>query len=169
MRHDPQLLESAREGDLNALAQLLAQCRPDLQRIAQSQCPSSVDPDDAVQESLLLIYRRIGALRTAAAFPAWAFSIVRRECHRLWRAMHSEKPTENENLPVLIYTDRFELRSDLAAAIQSLPEKYREAIILRDFEEFSINEIADQLLLTREAVKSRIHRGRQMVQEYLKD
>ncbi|MDE2307174.1 MAG: RNA polymerase sigma factor, partial [Xanthomonadaceae bacterium] len=44
-----------------------------------------------------------------------------------------------------------------------------EAIILRDFEEFSISEIADQLLLTREAVKSRIHRGRQMVQEYMKD
>lgn len=52
---------------------------------------------------------------------------------------------------------------------RSMPEKYREAIILRDFEEFSITEIADRLLLTREAVKSRIHRGRWMVQEYLKD
>lgn len=169
MRHDPQLIESARQGDLVAVEHLLAQCRPELQRIAQSQCSKSVDPDDAVQESLLLIYRRIGALRTAAAFPSWAFSIVRRECHRLWRAMHGEKATEDENLPVLIYTEHFDLRSDLAAAIQSLPEKYREAIILRDFEEFSISEIADQLLLTREAVKSRIHRGRQMVQEYLKD
>ena len=70
---------------------------------------------------------------------------------------------------MLVYPDRPDLRSDLAAAIQSLPEKYREAIILRDFEEYSISEIADQLQLTREAVKSRIHRGRQMVQEYLKD
>jgi RNA polymerase sigma factor, sigma-70 family len=169
MRHDPILLESARHGDLAAVERLLAVCRPELRRIAQSQCASSVDPEDAVQESLLLIYRRIGALRTVASFPAWTFSIVRRECHRLWRAMHGEKATENENLPVMVYVDRFELRSDLAAAIQSLPEKYREAIILRDFEEFSITEIADQLLLTREAVKSRIHRGRQMVQEYLKD
>ena len=169
MQHDEAPLESARRGDIVAVEQLLAQSRPDLHRIAQSQCSSSVDPDDAVQESLLLIYHRIGALRTVASFPAWTFSIVRRECHRLWRAMHGEKPTEDENLPVLVYTDRYELRSDLAAAIQSLPEKYREAIILRDFEEFSISEIADQLRLTREAVKSRIHRGRQMVQEYLKD
>jgi len=169
MRHDPQLLEAARLGDIVAVERLLTECRPGLQRIAQQQCSGSVDPDDAVQESLLLIYRRIGALRTAASFPAWTFSIVRRECHRLWRAMHGEKATEHENLPVLVYVDRFELRSDLAAAIQSLPEKYREAIILRDFEEFSISEIADQLSLTREAVKSRIHRGRQMVQEYLKD
>lgn len=169
MRHDPQLLESARRGDIGAVEHLLTECRPELQRIAQSQCSNSVDPDDAVQESLLLIYRRIGALRTAAAFPAWTFSIVRRECHRLWRRMHGEKATENENLPVAVYVDQFELRSDLAAAIQSLPEKYREAIILRDFEEFSISEIAEQLRLTRAAVKSRIHRGRQMVQEYLTD
>ena len=70
---------------------------------------------------------------------------------------------------MFVYPDRPDLRSDLAAAIQSLPEKYLEAIILRDFEEYSISEIADQLQLTREAVKSRIHRGRQMVQEYLKD
>jgi RNA polymerase sigma factor (sigma-70 family) len=169
MRHHSQLLESAHQGNVVAMEQLLAQCRPDLQRIAQSQCSSSVDPDDAVQESLLLIYRRIGALRTLASFPAWTFSIVRRECHRLWRAMHGEKSTEDQNLPVLIYSDHFDLRNDLAAAIQSLPGKYREAIILRDFEEFSITEIAGQLRLTREAVKSRIHRGRQMVREYLKD
>jgi RNA polymerase sigma factor (sigma-70 family) len=169
MQHDPTLVDAARQGDLLAVEKLLTRCRPDLQRIAQTQCSSSVDPDDAVQESLLLIYRRIGALRTLASFPAWTFSIVRRECHRLWRAMHGEMPTESEKLPTRVYIDRFELRSDLAAAIQSLPAKYREAIILRDFEEFSISEIADQLLLTREAVKSRIHRGRQMVQEYLKD
>ena len=169
MRHDTLLLEAARRGDIVALEQLLIHCRPGLQRIARTQCSSSVDPEDAVQESLLLIYPRIGALRAVASFPAWTFSIVRRECNRLWRAMHGERFTENETLPLAVYIDHFELRSDLAAAIQSLPEKYREAIILRDFEEFSISGIADQLLLTREAVKSRIHRGRQMVQEYLRD
>ncbi|TBR72128.1 MAG: RNA polymerase sigma factor [Burkholderiaceae bacterium] len=169
MQHDPILLESARQGDLTALERLLALCRPELARIAQSQCASSVDPEDAVQESLLLIYKRIGALRTIAAFPAWTFSIVRRECYRLLRAMRGQVELPEPDHLIFAYTDQFELRVDLAAAIQSLPEKYREAIILRDFEEFSITEIADQLLLTREAVKSRIHRGRQMLQEYLRD
>lgn len=169
MQHDPILLESARQGDLAAVEKLLILCRPGLRRIAQSQCASSVDPDDAVQESLLLIYRRIGALRTIAAFPAWTFSIVRRECQRLLRSMRGQVELPESDHPIFTYTDRFDLRCDLAAAIQSLPDKYREAIILRDFEEFSITEIADRLLLTRQAVKSRIHRGRQMVQEYLKD
>lgn len=169
MRHDPMLLESARQGNLAAVERLLAVCRPDLRRIAQSQCASSVDPDDAVQESLILIHRRLGTLRTIASFPAWTFSIVRRECYRLLRAMRGEVALPESDHAIFIYAEHPDLRYDLAAAIQSLPEKYREAIILRDFEEYSITEIADRLLLTREAVKSRIHRGRQMVQEYLKD
>lgn len=169
MQHDPIMVEAARQGDIVAVEQLLAACRPDLRRIALSQCAAGVDAEDAVQESLLLIYRRIGALRTVTAFPAWTFSIVRRECQRLWRSMHGEVALPSPDHPVFAYTEHPELRLDLAAAIQSLPEKYREAIILRDFEELSISEIADQLFLTRAAVKSRIYRGRQMVQEYLKD
>ena len=169
MQHDLILVEAARQGDIAAVQRLLVTCRPDLRRIAHTQCAAGVDAEDAVQESLLLIYRRIGALRTVAAFPAWTFSIVRRECNRLWRSMRGEVELPAADHPVFAYTEHPELRLDLAAAIQSLPEKYREAIILRDFEEFSIGEIADQLFLTRETVKSRIYRGRQMVQEYLKD
>lgn len=169
MQNDPILLESARQGDLAALEHLLAVCRPNLRRIAQTQCASNVDPDDAVQESLLLIYQRIGTLRTIASFPAWTFSIVRRECYRLLRSMRGEVELPAPDHPIFAYAEHFDLHHDLSAAIQSLPEKYREVIILRDFEEFTITEIANQLLLTREAVKSRIYRGRQMVQEYLKD
>ena len=169
MQHDPMLVEAARQGDLVAVERLLTLCRPDLRRIAQSQCAAGVDAEDAVQESLLLIYKRIGALRTIASFPGWTFSIVRRECYRLLRMVRGQAPLPESDHPVFTYDDHTDLQYDLAAAIQSLPDKYREAIILRDFEEFSISEIADQLLLTREAVKSRIHRGRQMVQEYLKD
>ncbi len=169
MQHDPIMVEAARQGDLAALEHLLAACRPNLRRIALAECVAGVDAEDAVQESLLLIYRRIGALRTVAAFPAWTFSIVRRECHRLWRAMRGEVELPPADDLVFAYTEHPELRLDLAAAIQSLPENYREAIILRDFEEFSIQEIAERLYLTRAAVKSRIYRGRQMVQEYLQD
>lgn len=71
--------------------------------------------------------------------------------------------------PVFAYYSTPDLHSDLAAAIQSLPVKYRDAIILRDLEEFSVAEMAMTLRLTREAVKSRIHRGRQMAREYLHD
>ena len=54
-----------------------------------------------------------------------------------------------------------------ARAIQSLPDHYREVILLRDIEELSIDEISGVLALTRESVKARIHRARLMIREYL--
>lgn len=83
--------------------------------------------------------------------------------------MHGEVELPDEDHRVFAYYAHPDLRSDLAAAIQSLPGKYREAIILRDFEEYSISEIAQSLRLTRGATKSRIHRGRQMIREYLQE
>src|SRR5579875_3069630 len=161
MSNDPVLIEAARQGDQAALERLLEVCQPDLRRIAQSQCASAADADDAVQESLWTVYRRIGALRTAGSFGAWLFSMMRR--------MRGQTELPDEDHRIFACYTRPDLRADLAAAIQSLPDKYREAIILRDFEEYSITEIAQSLRLTREAVKSRIHRGRQMIREYLAD
>lgn len=169
MTHNSALIEAARQGDQSALERLLQVCQPDLRRIAQTQCASAADADDAVQETIWLVYRRIGALRTVTSFAAWTFSIVRRECHRLMRRMRGQSELPGDDHPVFAYYTTPDLHSDLAGAIQSLPEKYREAIVLRDFEEYSIAEIADELRLTREAVKSRIHRGRQMIREYLVD
>jgi RNA polymerase sigma-70 factor (ECF subfamily) len=60
-----------------------------------------------------------------------------------------------------------DLRIDLSRAIQSLPDHYREVILLRDIEELSIDEIASVLSLTRESVKARIHRARMLIREYL--
>ena len=60
-----------------------------------------------------------------------------------------------------------DVRIDLSSAIQSLPDHYREVILLRDIEELSIDEIVSVLGLTRESVKARIHRARLMIREYL--
>ncbi|WHZ18271.1 MAG: RNA polymerase ECF-type sigma factor [Rhodanobacteraceae bacterium] len=169
MQHDATLIEAARAGDESALERLLSECQPDLRRIARGECASAADAEDAVQESLWLVYRRIGALRTVGSFGAWLFSIVRRECQRLMRRMRGQVALPDDDHRIFAYYTRPDLRLDLAAAIQSLPDKYREAIVLRDFEENTITEIAEALRLTRAAVKSRIHRGREMIREYLQD
>jgi len=168
MPHNPALIEAAREGDESALVRLLKSSQPDLRRIAATQCASSADAEDAVQESMWQVYRRIGALRTVGSYTAWVFSIIRHECQRLMRQMQGRVPLPDADSAMFAYYTTPGLRIDLAAAIQSLPDKYREAIVLRDFEECSITEIAHSLRLTRAAVKSRIHRGREMIREYLR-
>ncbi len=60
-----------------------------------------------------------------------------------------------------------ELRMDVAAAIESLPDHYRTVLVLRDFQNMRIDEIVAELGLTREAVKGRLHRARELMREYL--
>src|SRR6185312_11251369 len=61
-RCDPSLIEAARSGDADALVSLIAVAQPDIRRYAARNCRAA-DIDDAVQETLLLLYRRVGTLR----------------------------------------------------------------------------------------------------------
>jgi RNA polymerase sigma factor (sigma-70 family) len=121
-----------------------------------------------VQETLLLLYRRLGTLRAAASFSAWLFAVARRACHRLLRMASGipEAPVDGMDAR-LAHLRPEDIRIDLCHAIQSLPAHYREVILLRDIEEMSIDEIAAVLGLTRESVKARIHRARMLIREYL--
>ena len=102
------------------------------------------------------------------SFSAWIFAVARRACLRLLRMSVGipEIPVDGAEAR-LAHLRPEDLRIDLSRAIQSLPEHYREVILLRDIEEFSIDEIAEALGLTRESVKARIHRARMLIREYL--
>jgi hypothetical protein len=68
-RCDPGLIEAARCGDEKALVSLIAAVQPDVRRYAARNCRAA-DIDDAVQETLLLLYRRLGTLRAGNMAPA---------------------------------------------------------------------------------------------------
>lgn len=162
--HDETLVLAAQRGEQAALMKLLAVTRPAIHRLAMTQCPSRDDVDDAVQETLIQVFRRIGALRTAAAFPGWVFSIVRRECRRLFRkTAHWVTLPESLTDGSASTASEIEWRTDLGAAIQALPAKYRQVLILRDVQQYSILETARALRLTSAAVKTRLHRARALV------
>ena len=79
----------------------------------------------------------------------------------------AEELTERHEAEYFSHVPRDELRLDLVHALESLPDTYREVILLRDMEQLTIGEVADRLRITREACKSRIHRGRALLREYL--
>jgi RNA polymerase sigma factor (sigma-70 family) len=161
------VLEAAHRGDPAALAHLLRLCQPDIRRYAQRSCLIS-DVDDAVQEALLVLSRRLEAVRVLAAFSGWLFKVVQRECRRLGRvALNFDPYDEARAEQWLAAQDTAGLRADLVNALESLPADYRQVILLRDFAEMSIAEIAAELALTVPAAKSRLHRARQMAREYL--
>ena len=73
----------------------------------------------------------------------------------------------SDDIAPMVSHEPAEWRHDVAAALESLPAHYRRIILLRDLEGLTIAEIGEQLGLTREAVKSRLHRARLLAREYL--
>jgi RNA polymerase sigma factor (sigma-70 family) len=163
------LIEAATRGDSGAVADLLSVCQPDLKRFARRTCSTTEDAEDAVQVALWQLYRKIGALRTAATFATWMFRIVERECYRLYRGRRAadslDELAEHEQPPApSLPTD---LRLDLVRAMERLTPPYREVLLLRDVHELTAPEVAAQLGLSLEAVKSRLHRARAQVRSHL--
>jgi len=132
------LIAAAQAGSEDALLELLCLCQPQLRRYANRQCASD-DVEEAVQDALWLLYRRIGALRTIGAFSAWLFQIIRRECLRRARKRHDFVELDEREVSALADDGRSDedLRIDLSRAISGLPQNYREILILRDISGYS--------------------------------
>jgi RNA polymerase sigma factor (sigma-70 family) len=161
------LILAAQTGEPAAISQLLTVCQADARRYARRHCQAS-DVDDAVQESLLTVSRKVKGLKAAAAFSSWLFIVIKRECKRLERMMFRHEPLDEDIAErQLACRSDMALRVDLANALESLPAHYLEVVLLRDFEELTIAEIAARLGENPPAIKSRLHRARELVREYL--
>ena len=159
-KYDLALIEAARGGDRQAIVTLLAVAQPDIRRYARRSCNAADDVDD-------------GSLGGLSSIAGWLVAVVRRECLRIGARVMGKPVNLDEALLDAANEDRLthlpqdELRLDLSRAIQSLPENYREVVLLRDIEEMTVDEIGATLNLTRESVKGRLRRARALLREYL--
>ena len=159
--------EAAQRGDQAAILKLLERTQPDIRRYARASCRTSSDIDDATQEVLWLLARHVGAIRAFAALSGWLFKVVQRTCMKLARDVGLIANDDAALERMLAARQESELRLDLAAAFEALPQSYREVAVMRDLHEMTIDEIATALGLSRQAVKARLHRARLLLREYL--
>ena len=159
------LVEAAQTGDPNAVEKLLLACQVDARRYARKHCKIT-DIDDAVQEALITVTRKVKSLKIAAAFSSWLFIVIKRECRRLERLMRRQEAIEEEQIEqyFVVRPDSL-LKLDLIKALDALPSHYLELIVLRDFQELTAAEIAERLGEPVTTIKSRLHRAREMVRE----
>jgi RNA polymerase sigma factor (sigma-70 family) len=169
IRVDAAVFAAAQAGDPVALERLLRELKPDIRRYAWRQCHRTSVIEDVVQEALIVLYRRLGNVRDPLALAGWIFRVVTRLCMLPVLALirGAEELTERHEAEHLSQIPKDDLRIDLVRALESLPDMYREVILLRDMEQLTIGEVADRLRISREACKSRIHRGRAFLREYL--
>ncbi|MFE0424819.1 RNA polymerase sigma factor [Streptomyces sp. NPDC058953] len=166
------LVDAARDGDEEAVAALLTGSHPHVRRFAHSLCATPQDAEDAAQEALIILYRKIGMLRASGALASWMFRIVRNECLRRARLMvRGPVPVPvPDDAPVPSFEDDVlrRLEAELVArAIAALPADQRRVLIMRDVQGYSGRMTADALGLSTAAMKSRLHRARAAVRQEL--
>ncbi|HSA49235.1 MAG TPA: RNA polymerase sigma factor [Yinghuangia sp.] len=163
------LVRAAQGGDEAAITALVSDAHPHVQRFARSLCASPQDAEDAAQEALIILYRKIGMLRASGALASWMFRIVRNECMRRARlALRRHEPVR-DGLAGSAEDDvlrRLEVER-LVAAIAALPTDQRQVLIMRDVEGHPGRHVAAALGLSTAAMKSRLHRARSAVREAL--
>ncbi|MGN6525611.1 MAG: RNA polymerase sigma factor [Burkholderiaceae bacterium] len=170
IRVDDAVFAAARAGDPGAIDRLLRTLQPDVRRYARRQCRPGSVIEDVVQEALVVLYRRLGSVRDPLAIGGWLLRVVTRLCMLPALALirGAEQIAERHEAAHLAHVPRDDLRLDLVRALESLPATHREIVLLRDMEQMTIAEIAAALGLTREAAKSRLHRARTLLREYLR-
>jgi RNA polymerase sigma factor (sigma-70 family) len=164
-----QVISAAQQGDSRAIATLLSGSHVHVRRFARTLCSTPEDAEDAAQEALIVLYRRIGTLRASAALASWVFQIVRNECIRRSRitlrrpdAFVTAEPSAEDAALARMEVER------IVACISTLAPDQRAVLVLRDIQGLSGAATADALGLSRAAMKSRLHRGRQALRERLR-
>jgi RNA polymerase sigma factor (sigma-70 family) len=162
---DRALLLATARGDEAAFATLVARHRARLVRYATSRCGRDAAlAEDAVQDALVRAHRAIVAGKVPEDVQGWLFAIVRNRCHDYFRASRPTAPLPPE-LPgdspsAFEIVERGERLAGALNAVDRLPTAQRAALLGRELEGRSYEDIAERQSTTVAAVKSLLHRAR---------
>ncbi|MFI6940973.1 RNA polymerase sigma factor [Streptomyces sp. NPDC050418] len=172
---DERLIRAAQDGDLPALTTVVLESQPHVRKFARTLCASPQDAEDAAQEALIILYRKIGTLRATGALASWMFRIVRNECLRQLRTLtapdRAQRPAP-EPVPEFSAEEEVLHRLEaerIAAAVRALPREQRQVLVLRDVQGLPGKTVAQTLGLSTAAMKSRLHRARATLRHSLEN
>ncbi|MFZ1729794.1 MAG: sigma-70 family RNA polymerase sigma factor [Bacteroidota bacterium] len=134
--------------------------------------------DDLTQDVFIKVYRALAQFRFDAAFSTWLYRIAVNHCRdeirkrklRRFVSLHSLLDSRDKEVTMKTSVEprETETRELIDRGLQSLPEKFRIPVILKDVEGLSYEEMADVMRCEMGTVKSRLSRGRNLLRIYLK-
>jgi RNA polymerase sigma-70 factor, ECF subfamily len=166
------LIQRCLQGDQVAWEQVVRQYWRKVFNVAYKFVGKHDEAEDLTQDIFLKIFKSLDTFDRRANFQTWLISVSRNLCIDHYRSVRKERETIDRDvdtvelapaapepgpIAALEQRDRVVL---LRQALKALPETLRTAVLLRDIQELSYQEIADRLRLPEGTVKSRINRGR---------
>lgn len=161
---DRVLVDAARAGDVDAFEALVRRHEAAVYRVALRLLGSDADAQDAAQDAFVQAWRGLGRFRGESAVSTWLYRIITNRCLNVIAARRSAEALDPDS-PAAVGDPAqvAEQRERFAAVVHevaALPLEQRTALVLRDFEGLSYDEIAGVLEVSVAAVKGRIHRAR---------
>jgi RNA polymerase sigma-70 factor, ECF subfamily len=166
------LIEQCLAGDQAAWEQIVRQNWRKVFNVAYKFVGKHDEAEDLTQDIFLKIFKALKTFDRRANFQTWIISISRNLCIDHYRSVRKERqtiardvdtsdlqPATTERGPYAV-AEHQDLKAQLRQALETLPLTLRTAVVLRDLQELSYQEIADRLGLPEGTVKSRINRGR---------
>ena len=158
------LIEEAKNKDPDAFDRLMRMQLNKMYRIAIAMLQNEEDAADAIQETVLKCWQKIGQLRDDKYFETWLTRILINQCNDILRSR--KRIVFVEDIPEMIHEDHY-FTNEWKTVLNGLSEKYRIVMELYYVDGFSTKEIAGMLHITDANVRSRMVRGRKQLERIL--
>ena len=175
--NEEKLIARAAKGDAPAFNELLGAHEKKMYAVCLRMCGNHEDAQDCLQEEMLRVYRAISGFRGQSTFSTWLYRVTMNTCLDELRRKKNKQttsldglldagwsPADNYDTPER-HAVNSERRREIRRIITELPEDMRAAVVLRDIQGFSYDEIAVMLDANVGTIKSRISRGREKLRE----
>jgi RNA polymerase sigma-70 factor, ECF subfamily len=180
-----ELIQRVCQGDKEAFYSLVQPCQRGVFAAAMAILNNPADAEEVAQEAVLKAFAALPRFRSEAKFSTWLIQItinearlkLRKDRRHLYESVDEQQTDEQGDCFPKDFADwreipsetlhRKELREALKRALDSLPQKYREVLIMRDVQHLSIQETAQVLGITEGSVKTRLLRARFQMRDAL--
>jgi RNA polymerase sigma-70 factor (ECF subfamily) len=179
VKSEEELILRCKQGDQDAFRELFDQYHKKVYRIAYAVSRQREDALDIVQEVFIKLYHSIGTFRGKSKFYTFLYRMAMntaidyarragRARSRLDEKEISQFPEESEKGPDAIFLYK-ELETRVRSALEKLPADQRRALIFREIEGLSYEEMAETMGCSIGTVMSRLHYARKKIRELMKD
>ena len=184
-RSEAELIGRVKGGDVEAFYEMVRPYERAVFLAALSLVKNDADAEEVAQEAILKAFKNLSRFRQEAKFSTWLIQIsineakmkLRKDRRHLYESMEAGQQNDEGDYIPKDFADwreipsealeQKELRKALTQALDSLPEKYRTVMILRDVQHLSITETAQILGLSEANVKTRLCRARLQMRDAL--
>jgi len=181
---DEELIFSFQDGNEKAYTEIVNRYKDKLTNFVYRYVGNYDDSDDIVQDTFVKVYVSKHLYKEVAKFSTWIYTIainlaktkiIKKQKYKTFSISDAYDDEDKDfDIPDDSYTPDVDanskfLSAHIQKALDQISENYRKLVILRDVEDFSYEEIVEMTGLPMGTVKSRINRGREKLQELLKD